>query len=198
MKFYDIDQNSEEWNEVRMAKFTASMHGDLFADKKTATYQKAITKVAYEKVTGMSEEIYSNKWMERGHEREPIGVENYELYSFNETENGGFYEFNEFVGASPDRKIKGKNAGVEIKCPSFNVYNEYLQTKKLPKIYFWQVHGQMLCTGWDYIDFMPFSHPKLKQVLVRVERDKLILEELEEKLYSCIKEVKQLIEIIQN
>ena len=68
MKFYDIDQNSEEWNEIRIAKFTASMFGDLFSDKKTATYQKAITKVAYEKVTGVSEESYSNKWMERGHE----------------------------------------------------------------------------------------------------------------------------------
>ena len=39
MKFYDIDQNSEEWNEIRIAKFTASMFGDLFSDKKTATYQ---------------------------------------------------------------------------------------------------------------------------------------------------------------
>jgi len=197
MKFYNIDQNSEDWDLLRLGKFTASMFGDLFMDKKIAGYQKAIIKVAYEKVTGESEDKFSNKWMERGHEKEPFAVENYELFTFNETENGGFYEFDEFTGASPDRKIKGHNAGCEFKCPSFQVYNEYLETQKLPKNYFWQVHGQLLCTGWDYIDYMPFSNPKLKQILIKVERDKLILEELQERLFKSICEVKVLIDRIK-
>ena len=71
MKFYDIDQNSDDWADLRRGKFTASTFADLFMDKKTATYQKAIIKVAYEIVTGESEESYSNKWMQRGHEKEP-------------------------------------------------------------------------------------------------------------------------------
>ena len=109
MKFYDIDQNSEDWDVLRRGKFTASTFADLFMDKKTATYQKAIIKVAYEIVTGESEESYSNKWMQRGHEKEPFARENYEMLTFNELENGGFWEYNEFVGASPDAKIVGKN-----------------------------------------------------------------------------------------
>jgi len=197
MKFYDVDQNSEGWDDLRRGKFTASTFADLFMDKKTATYQKAIIKVAYEIVTGESEESYSNRWMQRGHEKEPFARENYEMITFNELENGGFWEYNEFVGASPDAKIVGKNGGCEFKCPSFHVYNEYLRTQKIPKDYFWQIHGQLLCTGWDFIDYMPYSSPKLKQILIRVERDEAIIRQLYDKLEECIEEVKQLIEIIK-
>jgi hypothetical protein len=197
MKFYDIDQNSPEWDELRLGKFTASTFGDLFCKPDSATYQNEIIRVAYEKVTGESEERYSNKWMERGHEKEIFACQNYELFTFETLENGGFYEFNEFVGASPDRKIQGKNGGCEFKCPKFSVYHEYLETKKLPKPHFWQVHGQLLCTGWDFIDYMPFQSPLVKQVLIRVERDQKILDQLEEKLEQCIKEVKALIEKIR-
>jgi predicted phage-related endonuclease len=197
MKFYNIDQNSEEWDGLRLGKFTASTFSDLFMDKKTAGYQKAIIKVAYEIVTGESEESYNNKWMQRGHEKEPFARENYELLTFNQLENGGFYEYSEFIGASPDAKIIGQNGGCEFKCPSFQVYNEYLETKKIPKSYYWQIHGQLLCTGWDFIDYMPYSSPKLKQILIRVERDDKVLELLKSKLNECIEEVKILVERIK-
>jgi hypothetical protein len=199
MIHYDIEQNSEEWNALRLGKFGSSMHADLFAAKTTATYKNAIIKVAFERVTGESEESYSNKWMQRGHEKEPFAVENYELFSFNTCENAGYYEYDEFTGASPDRKIVGLNGGCEFKCPSFQVYNEYLETNRLPKNYYWQVIGQLLCTGWDFIDYMPFSSPKLKQLLIRVERaDHLeAIEQLKTKLAECIEDVKILIERIK-
>lgn len=197
MKFYEINQNSEEWDSLRLGKFTASTFSDLFMDKKTAGYRNAIIKVAFERVTGECEENYSNKWMQRGHEKEPFARENYELLTFNSLENGGFYEFNEWVGASPDAKITGQNGGCEFKCPSFQVYNEYLESSKIPKSYFWQIHGQLLCTGWDFIDYMPYSSPKLKQILIRVARDEAVLNQLKEQLSNCIEEVKILIERIK-
>jgi predicted phage-related endonuclease len=192
-----IDQNSEEWDALRLGKFTASTFSDLFMGKETKGYQNAIIKVAYERVTGESEENYSNKWMQRGHEKEPFAVENYELFTFNTCESVGFFEYDEFTGASPDRKIVGVNGGCEFKCPSFQVYNEYLTTDKLPKSYFWQLHGQLLCTGWDFIDYMPYSHPNLKQILIRVERDEPTLERLKTQLNESIQEVKTLIERIR-
>jgi hypothetical protein len=197
MKHFDIEQNSEEWDSLRLGKFTASTFSDLFMDKKTAGYRNAIIKVAFERVTGECEEHYTNKWMERGHEKEPFARENYELLTFNSLENGGFYEFNEWVGASPDAKITRQNGGCEFKCPSFQVYNEYLETQRLPKSYFWQIHGQLLCTGWDFIDYMPYSSPKLKQILIRVERDEAVLNQLKDQLSMCIEEVKILIDRIK-
>jgi hypothetical protein len=197
MIHYAIDQNSEEWLALRVGKFTASTFSDLFMDKKTAGYQKAIIKVAYERVTGESEESYSNKWMQRGHEKEPFARENYELQTFNSVEDAGFFEYDDYTGASPDAKIIGQNGGCEFKCPSFQVYNEYLETGKIPKSYYWQIHGQLLCTGWDFIDYMPYSSPKLKQILIRIERDEAVLELLKTKLNECIDEVKILIERIK-
>jgi len=197
IKHYDIDQNSDEWLGLRIGKFTASTFSDLFMDKKTAGYQKAIIKVAYERVTGESEEGYSNKWMQRGNEKEQFAVEAYEMLTFAQLEPAGFYELNDFVGASPDRKITGQNGGCEFKCPSFQVYHEYLETHKIPKSYFWQIHGQMLCAGWDFIDYMPFSSHKLKQILIRVERDQSVLDQLIERLNECTNEVIQLIERIR-
>jgi hypothetical protein len=192
-----IDQNSEEWDALRLGKFTASTFADLFMGKETKGYQNAIIKVAYERVTGEGEENYSNKWMQRGHEKEPFAVENYELLTFNTCEPAGFYEYDEFTGASPDRKIVELNGGCEFKCPSFQVYNDYLGSGKLPKAYYWQIHGQLLCTGWDFIDYMPYSNPKLKQILIRVERDEAVLERLKTQLNESIEEVKQLIERIK-
>lgn len=197
MTHHLIDQNSEEWNQLRLGKFTASTFSDLFMDRKTAGYQKSIIKVAYERVTGESEESYSNKWMQRGNEKEQFAAEQYEMLTFSQLEPAGFYEFNEFVGASPDRKIVNQNGGCEFKCPSFQVYQEYLETRKIPKGYYWQIHGQLLCTGWDYIDYMPFSSPLLKSILIRVERDQSVLDQLSDKLNECIEEVKQLMEKIK-
>ena len=198
MKFYNVTQNSEEWDALRIGKFTASTFGDLFAKRETITYRKAIIKVAYEIVTGESEESFSNKWMARGHEREPMAREAFEKLMFLDLEDGGFYELNEFVGASPDAKISGENAGCEFKCPSFQVYHEYIETGKLPKDYFWQVHGQLLCTGWDYIYYMPYSHPNLKIIPLRVERDEKVLDQLKQQLNYSIEEVKILIEKIKS
>lgn len=197
IKYWDVEQNSEEWKNLRLGRFTASTFADLFLAKTTKGYQNAIIKVAYERVTGESQESYSNKWMARGHEMEPFARENYELFTFNSLENGGFHEYSDFVGASPDAKIVGVNAGIEIKCPSFRIYNEYLETQKLPKDHFWQVHGQMLCTGWDYIDYMPYLSPKLKQILIRVDRNEAVLSQLKTQLEISINEVKILIERIQ-
>jgi len=198
MKFYPCDQNSDEWFSLRLGRFTASTFGDLFMKPDTKTYQNAIIKVAYEKVTGESEESYSNKWMQRGHEREPLAREAYELLTFSTVEPGGFYEYNEFIGASPDGKIQGENGGCEFKCPSFQIYHEYLETGKLPKSYYWQIHGQLLCTGWDFIDYMPFSSLKLKLITLRVYRDDKVLDQLKSKLTGCIEEVKCLIKKIQS
>jgi len=199
MIHHDVDQNSEAWNSLRLGRFTASTFSDLFMAKTTKGYQNAIIKVAFERITGESEESFSNKWMQRGNEKEPMAVENYEMLSFNTCEPAGFYEYDDFTGASPDRKIAGQNGGCEFKCPSFQIYNEYLETQKLPKAYFWQIMGQLLCTNWDFIDYMPFSSPYLKQILIRIERNKyeIEIEQLKAQLLISIEEVKVLIERIK-
>lgn len=198
MIYFDVEQNTDEWLALRLGKFSASMAGDLFMDKKTKGYKDAIRKIAYEIATGESEESYSNRWMQRGHEKEPFAADNYERYMFESLEKVGLYQYNDFVCASPDRKIIGKNAGVEFKCPSASVYDEYLETQKVPKDYYFQIHWQLLCTGWDYVDYMPYYSQNLKQICIRIERDEDVLNIIKEKAEECILEVKEKIKIISN
>ena len=194
MKFYDIAQNSDEWMDLRRGKFTCSIFGNLFMDKHTAGYRNAIYQVVFERLTGETPESFSGNWMERGHEFEAEARESYELLTFNKVSNGGFCELNEWVGCSPDGFI-GKNL-IEIKCPKYSTLIDYLLDKKLPKIYEKQVQGQLYVTGAKWCDFLCY-HPKLKPLIIRVERDEEMIKEIEEKLNESIEKCKQLIKLLR-
>lgn len=186
-KFYNVEQNSEEWMQLRLGKFTASSFKQLFATKSTLDYRKCINQVVYEILTGEQPESFSNQYMERGHELEPIAREIYSMKTFNDIDNGGFFELNKYVGCSPDGLI-GDNGLIEIKCPSFNTMIEYLENKTLPNEYKYQVHGQLFVTGRKHCDFMAF-HPKLKPFILRVGRDESICAQIDLALKEAIKTV---------
>lgn len=195
MVIHNFDQHSEEWFAIRRGKFTASTFKDLFATKTTATYQNAIKKVAFERITGESPESYTNEYMARGTELEPFARKAYEDYTFTEVKEVGFYELNEWVGCSPDG-IVGEGI-IEIKCPSYATMLDYLCNPKLPNQYVHQVQGQLWITNAKWADFVAY-HPKLPFMVLRIERDEKLIKELEEKLNSCIEEVKKIIETVNN
>jgi hypothetical protein len=198
-KFFDVVQNSDEWYDLRICKITASMSSDLFMDKKTKGYKDCITKIVMEKITGKTQKQFANKWMDYGHETEPEANENYEIETFSTLENGGIWIANEWVAASPDAKIFGLNAGTEFKCPSISTYRDYLDSfdikgkVEVPKDYYIQIQHQLLCTGWDYIDYMPYYSSKLKQLLTRVEIDLKLRSELIERIEEAVNEIEILI-----
>lgn len=193
MIHHNIDQNTPEWLELRQGKFTASSFKDLFSKPTTLTYQKAIYKVVFERLTGEQPESFSNDYMQRGHELEPIARERYESETFETVEDGGFF-CNEWIGASPDGLV-GSDGLIEIKCPAYNTMINYMLKQELPAQYYWQVHGQMLCTDRKWVDFMAF-HPKLKPVIVRVGRDESAIKLLKKQLEVCISEANDIIKKI--
>jgi len=190
MKFFDVQQNSDEWVELRKGKFTCSIFGDLFMGKSTAGYRNAIYQVVFERLTGETPESFSGNWMERGKEFEAEGLEKYELMTFNKVSNGGFVELNEWIGGSPDGFV-GKNL-IECKCPKYSTQIDYLIEKKLPKIYEKQVQGQLYVTSAKWCDFMCY-HPKLKPLIIRVKRDEKMIKEIAEKLNESIEKTKLII-----
>ncbi len=194
MTFHDIEQNSEEWMDLRRGKFTCSIFGDLFMSYKTAGYRNAIYQVVFERLTGETPESFSGNWMERGHEFESEGLEKYELLTFNKVSNGGFVELNEWVGGSPDGFVKP--GLVECKCPKYSTQIDYLVEKKLPKIYEKQVQGQLYVTGAKWCDFMCY-HPRLKPLIIQVERDEEMIKEIAEKLTESIEKAKQIIKLLK-
>jgi len=193
--FYEIDQNTDEWMALRLGKFTASTFKDLFMAKTTIGYQKAIYKVVYERLTGESPESFTSDYMERGHEIEPLAKEAYQLETFNDITNGGFWDMNEWVGCSPDGLV-GDEGLIEIKSPAYNTMIDYLLKKKLPSIYQWQVQGQLMVTERKWCDFMSY-HPKLKPLIIRVDRDEKMIEQLRNQLELSISEAQKIIEKIK-
>lgn len=190
-KFHDVDQNSDDWFSLRLGKFTASLISDLFSKPSTVQYKKAIYKVAFERAFNRVPEDaqYSSAYMERGHELEPMAVEAYEERTFSECTNGGFFELNEWVGASPDRVVSEK-LGLEVKCPAFNTMVEYsLDYNHLKKKYYTQVQAQMYVCGFESVDLVAY-HPDFKLITVRIDRDEDKIYEIEKELTSAIESVK--------
>ena len=190
-----IEQNTPEWLQLRVGRFTASSIKDLFMAKTTAGYQKAIYGLAFERLTGESPESYSNDAMERGHQMEPLARQAYELETFNTVEDGGFFTMGEWLGCSPDGLV-GDDGLLEIKSPAYNTMIGYLLDPKLPSIYKWQVHSQMWITGRQWCSFMCY-HPKLKSIIIRIDRDEKLIKELSDKVEESIEEVKRIIEKIR-
>lgn len=188
---YKVEQNSDEWFALRRGKFTASTFKDLFMGENTQGYKDAIYKVAFERLTNTSPESFTNEYMQRGTELEPEARAWYEFEKNVEVIKAGFFEYNDWIGASPDGLV-GDSGLIEIKCPKFSTMMDYLIKKELPKTYFHQVHGQLLVTDRQWCDFIAY-HPSLPKLVLRVEREKKIDDEILDKLFKAIKEVEQII-----
>ncbi len=196
MIWHDVSQNSEEWDELRRGKFTASSFSDLFMAKTTAGYKKAIRKVVYERLTGESPETFKSDYMERGHEVEVMAREAYELQSFNTVKDAGFFEYSEWIGASPDGLINDEGL-IEIKSPAFNTFIDYLLSGQVPSEYSYQIQGQLFVTGRKWTDFVAY-HPKLPIIIIRVYPDPVIIGQIEAALNVAISEAETMINKINS
>lgn len=196
MIWHDVEQNTDEWEALRMGKFTASMFKDLLSGKSTAGYNKAIQKVAYERLTLESPETFRSDYMDRGHEMEPFAVREYERQNLCVTTMGGFFEMDEFTGCSPDRLVNGDGI-LQIKSPAYNTMMTYLMDKEVPSEYRIQLQGELYVTGRKWVDFMAY-HPNLPSLVVRVKPDLILIPRIKTELEIAIKEANKWIETISS
>ena len=142
--YHKVEQNTDEWLNMRLGRFTASTIKNLLMKVTTKGYQDEIKRVAFEIVTGTQAETFSNEWMQRGHDLEDEARNMYQAETFNVVEEGGFFTYGDYMGASPDGLI-GKDGLVEIKCPKYNTMIDYLMDGKVPNLYYTQIQTQLLC-----------------------------------------------------
>ena len=192
MRFYNFQilQNTDEWLAVKVGKFSASTAADLLMDKKTAGYTKLIDKIIEERITGNpteSKTFSGNGFTERGHGLEPVAREDYEFRTFNEVVQVGVVELDDWTLCSPDGLI-GENGLIQIKCPIFNTQREYLKTQKVPGNYLKQMQFELFVSGREYNIFYSY-HPYLPAVEIRVERDEVMIAEIERRLDEAKAEV---------
>lgn len=196
MKIIDCIQGSDEWFAIRCGKVTASCFSDVLnAGSGRKTY---MMRVIAERLTGITQNGYHNKIMDRGSEVEPQARVYYEELNECKVESVGFIAKDDFIGCSPDGLV-GKDGTVEIKCPLTTTHLHYILTGKMPAIYRPQVQGGMFVTGRKWCDFISFD-PLLKQhpfFCIRIFRDDKYIMVLELAIEQFLKELQEIIKKVK-
>lgn len=158
MIFHDVQQNTPEWEALRIGKVTASKFGVIMANDGKAFGEPAkryALQIALEMVTGRKAEFsFKNDDMERGHEQEPIARMLYERDNFVDVGNGGFFDWGMY-GDSPDGLV-GDEGGIEIKSVIASTHWDNVRRGTFDPAYRWQLVGHLDCTGRAWFDFNSF------------------------------------------
>ncbi len=169
MIFHNVEQNTDEWLNLRIGKATASKFGTFMANEGKAFGEPAkdyALQIALEISTGKKAEFgFSNDHTERGHEQEPVARMLYEEENFVTVSNGGFFDCGEY-GDSPDGLV-GLDGGIEIKSVIAKTHYATLRRGSFDPSYRWQLVGHLDCTGLEWFDFVSYcsEFPESKQLI---------------------------------
>jgi len=156
--FIDIDQNSDEWFDLRAGKLTGSAAGKIMANYGKAFGNPAhalAVQIALEQITGNTiSSNYTNAHMDRGHEQEPIARAEYERTYFCDVLNGGFFD-NDKTGVSVDGRVLPDGI-VEIKSHIHSVHFVNVKRGEFNPDYKWQYYFNLKETGAEWIDTISF------------------------------------------
>lgn len=178
MKWVDVQQNSPEWEELRIGKATASSFGKFMANYGKSfgePAQRYALQIALEIVTGRKAEYsFKNDDMERGHEQEPIARMLYEEQRFVDITNGGFFDCGDY-GDSPDGLVEDSGV-IEVKSVIASTHEATIRRGAADPSYKWQIVGHLDCTGREWVDFVSYcsDYPEWGQLAVfRTYRDEV-------------------------
>jgi len=196
MIIYNINQSTEEWQALRIGKFTASNFHIFLGNSQTRTNE--IYKKAAERLTGKKcdQDNFRNGHTERGHELEDLAREAYTFETGNEVEQVGFVELDDFVGCSPDGLINSKGL-IEIKCLDNHGFIKAKNKDYIAPIHKTQIQFCLMVTNREYLDYVIFN-PNFgdKGLIIRtVERDEEYIDKIKDALEKAKNEVIKEIEL---
>jgi hypothetical protein len=176
MMWHNVQQNTEEWLDLRCGKIGGSSIGKVMANFGKAFGQPAhdlAVKLAIEQITGKRQDsTYSNEHMERGHEQEPIARSLYESEYFCDVTNGGFFEDGD-IGFSPDGLVSDDGI-IEIKSVIQTVHYATVERGSFDPAYKWQLYFNLKYSGRKWMDYVSFcaTFPEGKRLFVhRINRN---------------------------
>lgn len=159
MRWHDVEQNTDEWLDLRVGKLTGSSVSVVMANYGKAFGDPACrlaVSLAREQVTGRRSvaESFSNAHTERGHAQEPIARMLYQEQTFTDVLNGGFFE-RDNLGCSPDGLVMSDGL-VEIKSVVDHVHYSNIRRGGIDPKYKWQIYFNLMVTERDWIDFVSY------------------------------------------
>lgn len=187
MKIIQVEQNSDEWFEIRKGKISGSRMGKLIPKR---TFEKEIQngklgemKDEYYKIIAerIAEDEDDEDPMERGHRLEDEAAKKFEIKTGLKVETTGIWQSdeNDYIIISPDRVIKntGNTQALEIKCLSSWKHVKALLTNEIPDEYEEQVLQYFIVNEDLKTLFFALYDPRIKQnELCIIEIHKVSLE----------------------
>lgn len=194
-------QGSMEWKKARAGRVTASRIVDIVAKTKSgasASRENYMAQLVCERLTGEPSECFVNEAMRWGTEKEPEAKSMYGFITSVDVYPVGMVSHPNIAmaSASPDGLV-GDVGLIEVKAPQTSTHIATLLGKPIDKKYMMQMHWQMACTGrqWcDFVSFDPRLPPEMQIEIRRVERDPVVIAELEIEVRKFLGEVADTVE----
>jgi hypothetical protein len=180
--YYDIEQNTDEWYELRRGKVTGSKFATVLAHGKGGKGDPSVMRRKYmltlisDRIGGAPSDSYSNRQMERGKEMEAEALTLYHALHAEPT-RVGFVERNDDIGCSPDAFV-GENGMVQVKTAQPDIQLERVLKPELPAEHICQVQGELWVCEREWSDFVSYW-PGLPLMVVRVYRDEVKIKSIE-------------------
>ncbi len=150
-----MEQRTQEWHEARKGRVTGSIVGAILGQSPYMTRGDAMRSLvrAYH---GAESEFVGGPHIDYGVTNEDEATEHFKLEAGLDVEKVGFYEYEDWAGASPDGLCSDGN-GLEVKCPwGKRNGGEFSSIKDQPN-YYSQMQMEMLATGWPGMWFFQWS-----------------------------------------
>lgn len=174
--FWDVEQRSEEWDQLRLGMVTASTASKILTP--TGKLSKQSDKLMHQLLAewyfgGPLEDPqsqYQSQWMERGTFLENRARQAYEFETGRTVKQCGFVTTDDGrFGCSPDGLID-EDRVLELKVPSPTIHMGYMVNRCVDDDYFSQIQMQLFVTERKYVDIQSYCDP-FPTVVISVPRD---------------------------
>jgi hypothetical protein len=193
------EQGSPEWFAARAGIPTASEFGTVMRTKgkgddgTSVTRRKYMLRLAGERITGSSEDTYTNTHMERGKEMEAEARSCYTFMRDAEPELVGFIR-NGDAGCSPDSLI-GVDGGLEIKTALPHILIDKILRGDFPPEHKAQTQGFLWIAEREWVDIAIYW-PKLPLFVKRAHRDAAYIANLARAIAAFNEELAAVVETV--
>lgn len=201
MLIVDCVQGEEAWFKEKLGKPSASNISKIIGTSGKRSTQRAgyMDELAGEIITGERDLTgFTNGRMETGNEREEESRQLYEIHQGVEIQQVGvvYKDDKKRFLCSPDGLIVGSKTGIEMKNVIPKTQVKRRRENKLPTEYSNQCQFSLFVTGYENWHFWSYC-PKLKPLLIVVERNEDFIKLLEIELNLFCNELDALVEKVK-
>jgi len=206
MLYFDLEQHTQDWFNMRLGACTGSRVKDAVSKMKNgkdyyAAREDYLADCIVERLSGVPIDHYVSPAMQWGIENEVVGVAAYEdAMDWSVTPCGlATHPQIEWFMASPDGLV-GDDGCIEVKCPTSATHIQWIIDGCVPDEHLAQMKAVMSCAERKWCDFCSFDPrmPKEYRLFVRrLEFDQKLNAEMEEEVQKFLAEVKDRMEMLK-